>query len=66
VIRQESGRAVIHCDRCPHRLDLGPAAIVTQHMHRMPSAWLQDGKDHHLCPTCARKEIKEFASNKAT
>lgn len=64
MIRDESGRSVIHCDRCPVRLDLGPAAIVVNHL-RMPSGWLQDGPDHHLCPMCARKEIRDLASNKA-
>jgi hypothetical protein len=64
VIRHESGRSVIHCDRCPVRLDLGPSAIVAARL-RMPSAWIQDAPDHHLCPTCARKQIQEMASNKA-
>jgi hypothetical protein len=60
VIRDEGARAVIHCDRCPIRLDLGPAAIVKAHL-RMPSAWIQDGPDHHLCPTCAQKALRELA-----
>ena len=45
-------------------MDLGASAIVQAHL-RMPSAWIQDAPDHHLCPTCARKELQEFASNKA-
>ena len=61
MLRDESGRSVIHCDRCPVRLDLGAAAIVAQRM-RMPSAWIQDGPDHHLCPMCARKELAELAA----
>lgn len=61
MIREEGGRSVIHCDRCPIRLDLGPAAIVQQHL-RMPSAWLQDAPDHHLCPTCAQKVLRELAA----
>lgn len=61
MIREETGRAVIHCDRCPIRLDLGAAAIVSARL-RMPSAWIQDGPDHHLCPTCASKEIEEMTS----
>jgi hypothetical protein len=61
VIREESGRSVIHCDRCPIRLDLGAAAIVKQHL-RMPSAWIQDAPDHHLCPTCAQKLMGELAA----
>jgi len=63
VIREERGRAVIHCDRCPVRLDLGATAILS-HRLRMPSAWIQHAPDRHLCPTCARKELEEFASKK--
>jgi hypothetical protein len=59
VIRQEDNRAVIHCDRCPVRLDLGPAAIVAAHM-RMPSGWVQDAPDHHFCPVCSRKVVSEM------
>jgi hypothetical protein len=61
VIRDEGGRSVIHCDRCPVRLDLGPAAIVNQRP-RMPSAWIQDAPEHHLCPTCAQKALRELAA----
>jgi hypothetical protein len=61
VIREEGGRSVIHCDRCPIRLDLGPASIVQQRM-KMPSAWIQDAPDHHLCPTCAQKVLREHAA----
>jgi hypothetical protein len=42
-------------------MDLGPAAIVKPHL-RMPSAWIQDAPDHHLCPTCAQKELRDFAA----
>ena len=52
---------MIHCDRCPIRLDLGAAAIVAQRL-RMPSGWLQDGPDHHLCPVCGRELLPEMAS----
>ncbi|HEX4720115.1 MAG TPA: hypothetical protein VH300_16450 [Thermoleophilaceae bacterium] len=58
MIREEGGRSVLHCDRCPVRLDLGPAAIVQQHL-RMPSSWIRDAPDHHLCPTCFRKSLSE-------
>jgi hypothetical protein len=61
VISEEGARAVIHCDRCPIRLDLGAAAIVKQHP-RMPSAWIQDGPDHHLCPACAQKALRELTA----
>jgi hypothetical protein len=27
----------------------------------MPSAWIQDAPDHHLCPACAQKELRELA-----
>jgi len=42
------------------RLDLGQSTIVSQRL-RMPSAWIQDGPDHHLCPTCAQKQLRELA-----
>jgi hypothetical protein len=64
VIREEGGRSVIHCDSCPVRLDLGPAAIVKQHL-RMPSAWMQDEPGHHLCPTCTQREMGELTAAQA-
>lgn len=60
MIRDEEGRSVIHCDRCPVRMDLGASAILRARM-RMPSAWLKDGPDHHLCPACARKALQDMA-----
>jgi hypothetical protein len=42
-------------------MDLGAAAIVKQHL-RMPSAWIQDAPDHHLCPTCAQKVMRELTA----
>jgi hypothetical protein len=42
-------------------MDLGPTAIVQQQL-RMPSAWIQDGPDHHLCPMCAQKALRELAA----
>jgi len=65
VIRDESGRKVINCDRCPIRLDLGPAAIVSMHL-RMPSGWVQDAPDHHLCPVCARRAVDEMVAARET
>jgi hypothetical protein len=65
VIREESGRSVIHCDRCPIRLDLGPAAIVAVRL-RMPSGWIQDEPDHHLCPPCASKAFDEMVAARKT
>jgi hypothetical protein len=61
VIRDEAGRSVIHCDRCPVRLDLGPTAIAQARM-RMPSGWIQDEPEHHLCPLCSRKELAEMTT----
>ena len=61
MIREEGGRSIIHCDRCPIRLDLGPSAIIKSRL-RMPSAWIQDAPDHHLCPTCAQKELRALAA----
>jgi hypothetical protein len=61
VIRDEGGRSVIHCDRCPVRLDLGPASILKQRL-RMPSAWIQDAPGHHLCPTCFQKSLREVTA----
>ena len=65
MIRDESGRMVIHCDRCPIRLDLGPAAIVSMRL-RMPSGWIQDEPDHHLCPACSRRAVDEMVSARKT
>jgi hypothetical protein len=62
VITEEEGRSVIHCDRCPARLDLGAAAIVQPRL-RMPSGWLVGGPDVHLCSMCSRKEIEGMTSN---
>jgi hypothetical protein len=63
VIREEQERSVIHCDRCPVRLDLGAAAIVAQRP-RTPSGWIQDAQDHHLCPECSRKLLREMAARR--
>lgn len=62
MLREEQGRAVIHCDRCPIRIDIGAHAIVRNHELRMPTAWLRHGPDEHLCPTCASKEMRALAS----
>ena len=61
MIREEGDRAVIHCDRCPVRMDLGAAAIVKQHL-RMPSGWIRDAPDHHLCPACLQRELREMTA----
>jgi hypothetical protein len=56
VISDEGGRVVIHCDRCPVRLDLGPAAVMAPRL-RMPSGWIQHQPDHHMCPMCVRRTL---------
>ena len=63
MIRDEAGRKVIHCDRCPVRMDLGPSAIVTARL-RMPSGWIQDDPDHHLCPQCSRRVLDEMVAER--
>ena len=45
-------RLVISCDKCPIRLDLGPAQVAL-HRRRTPSGWLAVGEDRHLCPQCS-------------
>jgi hypothetical protein len=62
VIRNEGGRSVIHCDRCPVRLDLGPTGIVQPRL-RMPSGWVQNQPQRHLCPLCSRKELGEMVAS---
>jgi hypothetical protein len=61
VIREETGRKVIHCDRCPVRLDLGPSNMAAMRL-RMPSGWIQDEPDHHLCPACSRRAFDELVA----
>jgi hypothetical protein len=63
VIRDEDGRTVIHCDRCPVRLDLGPAPMVALRL-RMPSGWIQDEPERHLCPACARRAVDEMVAQR--
>jgi hypothetical protein len=38
------------------RLDLGPAGIVQPRLS-MPSGWVQNEPERHLCPLCSRKEL---------
>lgn len=45
-------RLVISCDKCPVRLDLGPAQIALNR-RRTPSGWLATGEGRHLCPRCS-------------
>jgi hypothetical protein len=53
VIREDSGRVSLCCNRCPVRLDLGVAGAVRAR-NRTPSGWLRTGSDAHLCPTCSQ------------
>jgi hypothetical protein len=52
VIREETGRLILCCDRCPVRLDLGRADAVRAR-NRTPSGWLRTGSDSHYCPICS-------------
>ena len=45
-------RLVMSCDRCPIRLDLGPAQVALNR-NRTPSGWLALGDNRHLCPQCS-------------
>ena len=62
MIRNEGGRSVIHCDRCPVRLDLGPAGRVQPRLS-MPSGWIQNDPERHLCPLCSRKELSGIGAS---
>ena len=44
-------------------MDLGPSAIVTARL-RMPSGWIQDDPDHHLCPQCSRRVLDEMVAER--
>jgi hypothetical protein len=59
MLRDESGRAVILCNNCPARLDLGPSAAA-RHRNRMPSMWFGVGGDQHLCPQCSAVKLASF------
>jgi hypothetical protein len=52
VIREDAGRLIVSCDRCPVRLDLGLVSAVRQR-NRTPSGWLRTGPNTHYCPVCA-------------
>lgn len=55
-------RLIIHCDRCPIQMDLGPAAIA-QRRGVNPTGWVHVSDQKHLCPSCASKAdvLVEFA-----
>jgi hypothetical protein len=52
VIREDVGRLILSCDRCPARLDLGVARAVRAR-NRTPSGWIRTGHDTHYCPLCS-------------
>ena len=54
-------RLIIHCDRCPIQMDLGPAPIATRR-GTTPSGWVKITEKQHLCPSCSSKEgaLPEF------
>jgi hypothetical protein len=52
VIREDDGRLIVCCDRCPVRLDLG-LANAARARNRTPSGWLKTGATSHYCPQCS-------------
>lgn len=52
MIREENGRAVLHCDgpRCAVRLDVGRAVAWRAGAARLPSCWHDFGNGRHQCP----------------
>ena len=64
MIADEGGRSVIHCNRCTARLDLGPTVVVQQRL-RMPSGWIQEASDTHLCPICANRMTRQFVATRS-
>lgn len=52
MIREDADRLVLRCDRCPVRLDLGPANAVRAR-NRTPSGWIKTARDTHYCPLCS-------------
>lgn len=56
MIREEDGRAVIYCDSCPARMDLGNivawrAKLAGGREPRLPTGWRQLDGDSHQCST---------------
>jgi hypothetical protein len=52
VIREDAGRLIVRCDRCPARLDLGNVNAARAR-NRTPSGWLRTGAHTHACPLCS-------------
>lgn len=60
MIVEEQGRAIMHCDRCRIRLDIGPYQRVLAQGERMPSMWMKRAANEHLCPQCATAEMRRM------
>lgn len=60
MIEEQAGRAIMKCDRCPIRLDLGPYQAVLHRGERMPSMWMKAGSGRHLCPQCSTAEMRRL------
>jgi hypothetical protein len=52
VIREDLGRLIVRCNRCPAQLDLGPAHVARAR-NRTPSGWIKTAGDTHYCPLCS-------------
>jgi hypothetical protein len=61
VIGEEGDRLTICCDKCPVRLDLGPAAYARAR-NRTPSGWMSIGLSRHYCPQCANLVATRLAA----
>jgi hypothetical protein len=53
VIREDGGRLIVSCNRCPVRLDLGIAGAARAR-NRTPSGWIRTGTNTHYCPMCSQ------------
>ena len=52
MIREDAGRIIVSCDRCPVRLDVGNVNFARAR-NRTPSGWVRTAPDTHYCPLCA-------------
>lgn len=54
MIREEDGRAILHCDRCAVRMDLGNvvahrAKTASGRPPRLPTGWAALDGNRHQC-----------------
>jgi hypothetical protein len=49
----------IRCDVCKSHMEFAPAANPQP---RMPSGWLDHGKDKHTCALCSRLTVNRLSS----